>query len=101
MWKSPEAMVFDSHIPLWTADISFENVSYVPLLPMESFDSGGHNGMILPNSCINDCKKPKKFYLRTKKKIAAGMAKIDEIIKKAWFTSLVYMRRLAMLVEIR
>jgi len=37
-------------------DISFENVSYVPLLPADGVGLGRHSGMILPNSSIDDHK---------------------------------------------
>lgn len=89
-------------------DISFENVSYVPLLLVYGVDIGRHNGMILPNRSSNGNKSSgfgleKSLYLKTKqpfegyfhraricylsrkKKIAVTSAKRAAITEKVLF----------------
>ena len=53
-------------------DISYQNVIYVPLLAMESFESGGHNEMILPNSGNRDDNRSIVYRLLTKNKERCG-----------------------------
>jgi hypothetical protein len=69
-------------------DIFFENVSYVPLLPMVGVGIGRHSGMILPNSGIGSYGGGgDKYSLRRKKEMAAETAKKTETVKKILFTS--------------
>jgi hypothetical protein len=53
MRKSPELIASDSQDPLLSPDHSFENVNYVPLLPLMGVNIGRHSEMILPNSNLH------------------------------------------------